>query len=110
MSHAKGLLGSCPGKWTNYGRAVSGDGRRQQRCSRCGRVRWHRVRSCWPAWRHKWVKSGQPRFGTQKVRCTKCGDTGETQVRRCWFGLHQFSARHQKCKRCGEPRVTEERE
>jgi hypothetical protein len=107
MSHPKGLLGTCPGKWVNSGKPNKGT--QQQRCSKCGRVRNRRVRRCW--FFHDMRDTGQPRYGVQKQKCQKCGMAGERQKRPCWPSfLHQMSSKGQeqgygRCLRCGTVRM-----
>lgn len=110
MSHSKGLFaGTCPGNFKNYGR-VKDDGdnhkKQQQKCGRCGRLRWKRVRKCWMF--HQYRDAGDPKEGVQKQKCAKCADKRNTEAKRCgWFSgcsYHQcakIDGVH--CRRCGRP-------
>jgi hypothetical protein len=92
MSHSKGLFaGTCPGNYSNYGRARERGGHmeRQQKCSRCGTLRWKRVRRCFIF--HDYQNSGKADHGCQKQKCSRCADKRETWARRCGFlTRHRF--------------------
>jgi hypothetical protein len=113
MSHSKGFLaGTCPGSYRNHGR-VQDDGpdhkKQQQRCGRCGKVRWKRVRKCWMF--HQYRDSGKAREGVQKQKCARCADKREVPAKRCggllWSGCSWHRCREQReihCRFCARTR------
>jgi hypothetical protein len=111
LSHSKGLwgTGTCNGTWKNYGRPH--DGMQQQRCTRCGRVRNKRVRSCW--FNHDWRKSGRAKNGEQNLVCRRCGARRTEQAKPCSReSQHRWTSRGVpegmlRCKRCGAERASD---
>ena len=110
MSHSKGFLsGTCPGNYRNYGRSVpDGDHmKQQQKCGRCGKVRWKRVRKCLLF--HHYVNKGEASHGYQKQKCDKCGWGNSARVTGCgilrscsWHQCDKIVGLH--CRRCGRGR------
>jgi len=106
MSHSKGFLqGRCPGKWRNVGRKKLG--MQQQKCTRCGRLRQHKVGRCFIF--HDWHDRGRANHGKQAQRCEKCGDTrtatfsGCGLLARCrWHNCDKVEGLH--CARCARRR------
>lgn len=106
MSHSKGFLGTCNGRWVQAGRPRNGI--QQQRCGGrggCGKIRGKAVRKCWFSCSYR--DKGKPEFGAQQQACTRCGDTRERRRRPCpamW--LHRWTGKGQepgtvRCIKCG---------
>ena len=106
MAHSKGFLqGSCPGRWVNVGRKKLGY--QQQKCSRCSRVRRHKIGRCFLF--HDWQDRGKANHGKQPQRCDKCGETRTATFSGCglfarcrWHNCSKQTGLH--CARCGRSR------
>jgi ribosomal protein S27AE len=110
MSHSKGFLSTCSGRWVNHRKPH--EGIQQQKCGKCGRIREIRVRPCFLF--HDFRKKGKAVFGEQKRACARCGQERMTKARPC-FLFHRYSGKGQargeaRCVRCGSPRTLKVRE
>lgn len=101
MSHAKGWLGTCHGRWLDHGKPC--EGVLHQRCSACGKLRTRQVRPC--LFFHRWKNRGRREYGVQRQTCRRCGTGREVQARPCLLFHVMVTSRQDPvphCSRCGE--------